>query len=148
MTIAEVSKRYEMSADTLRYYERIGLIPSVTRSKSGIRDYSEEDCRWVSFSKCMRNAGLPIESLIEYVGAVSAGRPDGTGAQEHPDRAARSAGAKGEADAGDAGPAEPENRPVRRYGPARRGRAQHSRGRIGSNTSTPHGWALDNVPRM
>jgi DNA-binding transcriptional MerR regulator len=67
MTIAEVSKKYDISADTLRYYERIGLIPKVTRNKSGIRDYSEKDCGWVSFIKCMRNAGIQIEALIEYV---------------------------------------------------------------------------------
>ncbi len=67
MNIAEVSRKFDLSQDTLRYYERIGLIPSVPRNKSGIRDYSEEDCRWVEFIKCMRNAGLPIEVLIEYV---------------------------------------------------------------------------------
>lgn len=67
MTIAEVSKKYDLTQDTLRYYERIGLIPEVNRSKSGIRDYTEEDCKWVEFIKCMRSAGLPIEVLIEYV---------------------------------------------------------------------------------
>lgn len=67
MTITEVSKKFDLSQDTLRYYERIGLIPSVNRNKSGIRDYTEEDCRWVEFVKCMRSAGLPIEVLIEYV---------------------------------------------------------------------------------
>lgn len=67
MTIAEVSKQYEMSADTLRYYERIGLIPPVPRSKSGIRDYDEESCGWIELMKCMRAAGVQIEALIEYV---------------------------------------------------------------------------------
>ncbi len=67
MTIAEVSKRFGLSQDTLRYYERIGLLPDVNRNKSGLRDYTEEDCKWVEFIKCMRNAGLPIEILIEYV---------------------------------------------------------------------------------
>ena len=67
MTITEVSEKYKLSQDTLRYYERIGLIPHVNRTKNGIRDYTEEDCRWVEFIKCMRNAGLPIEVLIEYV---------------------------------------------------------------------------------
>lgn len=67
MTIAEVSRQYGLSADTLRYYERIGLIPAVPRNKSGIRDYDEESCRWVEFIKCMRSAGLSIESLVEYV---------------------------------------------------------------------------------
>lgn len=73
MTITEVSQKYDISQDTLRYYERIGLIPRVNRNKSGIRDYAEEDCKWVEFIKCMRNAGLPIEILIEYVGLFQQG---------------------------------------------------------------------------
>lgn len=73
MTIAEVSRQYDISADTLRYYERIGLIPAVGRSKSGIRDYSENDCGWVEFIKCMRGAGLSIESLVEYVALFQQG---------------------------------------------------------------------------
>lgn len=73
MTIAEVSKQYGLSADTLRYYERIGLIPAVPRTKSGIRDYDEESCRWVEFIKCMRSAGLSIESLVEYVALFQQG---------------------------------------------------------------------------
>lgn len=67
MTIAEVSKKYDITQDTLRYYERIGLIPRVNRNKSGIRDFSKEDIRWVEFIKCMRSAGLPVETLMEYV---------------------------------------------------------------------------------
>lgn len=67
MTITEVSKIYNLTADTLRYYERIGLIPRVNRKESGVRDYTEEDCKWVEFIKCMRTSGLPIEVLIEYV---------------------------------------------------------------------------------
>ncbi len=67
MTITEVSKKFDLSQDTLRYYERIGLIPSVNRNKGGIRDYTDEDLKWIEFIKCMRGAGLPIEVLIEYV---------------------------------------------------------------------------------
>jgi DNA-binding transcriptional MerR regulator len=73
MKIAEVSERYALSSDTLRYYERIGLLPTVTRTESGIRDYSELDIRRVEFIKCMRGAGLPIEVLIDYVGLVQQG---------------------------------------------------------------------------
>jgi DNA-binding transcriptional MerR regulator len=73
MKIAEVSEQYGLSADTLRYYERVGLIPPVNRSESGIRDYNELDLRRVDFIKCMRSAGLPIEVLIEYVGLVQRG---------------------------------------------------------------------------
>ena len=72
MMIAEVSEKFGLSKDTLRYYERIGLIPGVNRN-SGIRDYTEEDCNWVEFIKCMRSAGLPIEVLIEYVGLFRQG---------------------------------------------------------------------------
>ena len=72
MMIAEVSKKFDLSKDTLRYYERIGLLPGVNRN-SGIRDYTEEDCNWVEFIKCMRSAGLPIEVLIEYIGLFQQG---------------------------------------------------------------------------
>ena len=67
MTIAEVAKRFDLTADTLRYYERMGLIPGVPRTAGGIRDYREEDCRWIGFIKCMRGAGLPVETLVKYV---------------------------------------------------------------------------------
>lgn len=73
MIIAEVSKMMDISADTLRYYERIGLIPPVKRTKSGIRDYGEKDLGWVSFAKCMRGAGISIEALIEYVSLFQQG---------------------------------------------------------------------------
>jgi DNA-binding transcriptional MerR regulator len=73
MKISEVSEQYELSADTLRYYERVGLIPTVNRTESGIRDYNEDDLKRVDFIKCMRSAGLPIEVLIEYVGLVAQG---------------------------------------------------------------------------
>lgn len=67
MTIAEVSRKYDISADTLRYYERIGLIPPVPRTRGGLRDYGEESCSWIQLMKCMRAAGVQIEALIEYV---------------------------------------------------------------------------------
>ena len=67
MTIKEVSEKYDISQDTLRYYERIGMIPPVTRTSSGIRNYQESDLGWVEHVICMRSAGLPVESIIEYV---------------------------------------------------------------------------------
>lgn len=73
MTITEVSKKYNISADTLRYYERIGLLPPVNRGSNGNRDYTEKDCMWVNFVKCMRSAGLSIEILIEYVSLFQKG---------------------------------------------------------------------------
>jgi len=73
MKIAEVSAQYGLSSDTLRYYERVGLIPPVNRNESGIRDYNELDLRRVDFIKCMRSAGLPVEVLIEYIALVQKG---------------------------------------------------------------------------
>lgn len=67
MTIKEVSEKYEISQDTLRYYERVGMIPPVTRTAGGIRNYTKEDLRWVELAQCMRSAGLPVEAMIEYV---------------------------------------------------------------------------------
>lgn len=73
MKITEVSKKFNLSQDTLRYYEKIGLIPPINRNKSGVREYTEEDCNWIEFIKCMRGAGLPIGVLIEYVGLFQQG---------------------------------------------------------------------------
>lgn len=67
MTISEVAKKYDMTPEGLRYYERIGLLPPVNRNKNGLRDFTQEDCNWIEFIRCMRGAGLPIEVLIEYV---------------------------------------------------------------------------------
>lgn len=67
MTIKEVSKRYDVTPDTLRYYERVGMIPPVHRTSGGIRDYTEEDLNWVGLALCMRNAGLPVEVMIDYL---------------------------------------------------------------------------------
>ena len=73
MTISEVSKKYGLSVDTLRYYEKAGLIPPVNRKENGIRDYTETDCGWVEFVKCMREAGLPIEVLTQYIALYAKG---------------------------------------------------------------------------
>ena len=67
MKISEVSKKYDISTDTLRYYEKAGLLPNVKKNSSGIRDYSDTDCNWVEFIKCMRSAGLPVEALKKYI---------------------------------------------------------------------------------
>jgi DNA-binding transcriptional MerR regulator len=73
MKIAEVSEKFGLSPDTLRYYERIGLLPTVTRTENGIRDFSELDIRRVEFIRCMRSAGLPIEVLIDYMQLIEQG---------------------------------------------------------------------------
>lgn len=73
MRISEISEECGVSVDTLRYYERIGLLPPVERKDSGIRDYSDLDVRRVNFIKCMRNAGLPVKVLTRYYKLVQQG---------------------------------------------------------------------------
>jgi DNA-binding transcriptional MerR regulator len=74
MTITQVADQFDVSVDTLRYYERIGLIPPVRRTGGGQRDYGENDIRWVEFIKCMRGAGVSIETLAEYVALFQKGK--------------------------------------------------------------------------
>ena len=73
LTIKEVSEKFNIPSETLRYYERVGVIPPVTRTASGIRNYQEEDLAWVENAKCFRAAGLSIEALIEYLKLYSEG---------------------------------------------------------------------------
>jgi DNA-binding transcriptional MerR regulator len=67
MKISEISQRYGLTPDTLRYYEKIGLIAPVPRNASGIRNYSEDEIKRIEFIKCMRRAGIPLQTLIEYI---------------------------------------------------------------------------------
>lgn len=74
MTIAEVGKKYQLTPDTLRYYEKIGLLQNVPRNANGIRNYDDKTCRRIEFIKCMRNAGVEIEILIEYMTLFEKGK--------------------------------------------------------------------------
>lgn len=74
MTIAEVSSKYGLTKDTLRYYEKIGLLTDVPRSPSKIRSYDEKTCRQIEFIKCMRDAGVEIDVLKEYMKQLSQGK--------------------------------------------------------------------------
>ena len=67
MTIKEVCEKYEITQDTLRYYERVGAIPEVNRTTGGIRDYTEENLKWVQNAICLRDAGVSVEAIAEYV---------------------------------------------------------------------------------
>lgn len=67
MNIKKVSEQLEITPDTIRYYERIGLVPPINRNKNGVRDFTNLDIQRLNFIKCMRHAGLSIESLHEYM---------------------------------------------------------------------------------
>ena len=67
MNIKEVSERLDIPKETLRYWENSGLIPEVPRNASGYRNYTENEIKWALFIKAMRNAGMSVESLIDFV---------------------------------------------------------------------------------
>ena len=66
MKIAEVSEKYGIPQDTLRYYEREGVIPAIKRGNGHIRDYTEEDCKAIQFAQCLKAAGFTVEDIVEY----------------------------------------------------------------------------------
>ncbi|BDM76043.1 MerR family transcriptional regulator [Lactococcus garvieae] len=66
MNIKKAAEMFDLSVDTLRYYERVGVIPPIHRNSSGYRDYTTNDLNWIYLAKSLRNAGLSVESLIEF----------------------------------------------------------------------------------
>ena len=66
-TIRDVARETGLSVHTLRYYERIGLIPPVERAESGHRRYRDKDIAWFEFLRKLRATGMPIRKVREYV---------------------------------------------------------------------------------
>jgi DNA-binding transcriptional MerR regulator len=73
MTISEVAAASGVTAHTLRYYERIGLISGVPRASSGHRRYGPEQLRWIEFLRRMHATGMPIRRMQQYARLVRAG---------------------------------------------------------------------------
>lgn len=67
MTIKEAAQRTGISVDNLRYYERIGLVPEVPRTQSGIRNYDEMAISWIEFAMRFKKAGVSLEAIREYI---------------------------------------------------------------------------------
>ena len=67
MTIKEAAKKTGISIDNLRYYERIGLVPEVPRTQSGIRNYDEMAIHWIEFAMRFKKAGVSLEAIREYI---------------------------------------------------------------------------------
>jgi DNA-binding transcriptional MerR regulator len=66
-SIAEVAKKTHLTPHTLRYYEKEGLLPFVDRSDSGNRDFKEKDLEWLELICCLKNTGMPIKQIKEYI---------------------------------------------------------------------------------
>lgn len=82
LTIAEVARRTGLTADTLRYYERIGLIAAVPRAPGGQRRYASADLDWLAFLLRLRETGMPIQGMQAFARLRSQGTPvSGSGAR-------------------------------------------------------------------
>jgi DNA-binding transcriptional MerR regulator len=78
-TIQDASSETGVSRDTLRYYERIGILPGIARSKSGHRRFSDDDMGWIKLVQCLRATGMPLEDLHRYAELMQQG--DSTAAE-------------------------------------------------------------------
>ncbi|MBO0441089.1 MerR family transcriptional regulator [Candidatus Enterococcus ikei] len=66
MNSKEAAEMFGLTTDTVRYYERVGVIPPIKRDKNGYRVYTTRDLNWIYLAKSLRHAGVSIESLIEF----------------------------------------------------------------------------------
>ncbi|MDA9471315.1 MerR family transcriptional regulator [Enterococcus sp. 5H] len=66
MNSKQVAEMFDLTTDTIRYYERVGVIPAIKRDKNGYRVYTKRDLNWIFLAKSLRRAGVSIESLIEF----------------------------------------------------------------------------------
>ncbi|AWN66473.1 MULTISPECIES: MerR family transcriptional regulator [Lactococcus] len=76
MNIKKAAELSGIKTDNIRYYERIGLIPKITRTESGIRNFTEANIRTLKFVKHMRDAGVQVEPLTRYMALVNEGNPE------------------------------------------------------------------------
>jgi DNA-binding transcriptional MerR regulator len=76
LTISDAARASGVSAHTLRYYERAGLLDPVDRAASGHRRYAEEDLARIQFLTKLRSTGMPIRQIREYAELMRGG--DGT----------------------------------------------------------------------
>jgi DNA-binding transcriptional MerR regulator len=73
LSIDATAERTGISRHTLRYYERIGLLPPVTRASSGHRRYTDDDLGWILFLTLLRETGMPIRDMQRFVDLTRAG---------------------------------------------------------------------------
>ncbi len=66
-TIKQISEKTKLTEHTIRYYDREGLIPFITRTQSGIRQFSEDDLEWINLICCLRNSGMPLQEIKEFM---------------------------------------------------------------------------------
>jgi len=68
---SEVAEKLTLTKDTLRYYEKEGLLPLITRNHSGHREYSESDIEWIFLIRCLRDTDMPIAQIKQYISLLT-----------------------------------------------------------------------------
>lgn len=72
-TVGEAAAQSGFSVDTLRYYERLGLLTDVDRTAGGRRRYTTDDLGWLALVSCLRGTGMPVREMQEFAELVRAG---------------------------------------------------------------------------
>jgi len=72
-TASEVAKKLSVSKDTLRYYEKEDLLPTISRNLSGHRTYTQDDIEWIYLVRCLRDTDMPISKIKQYVSLLKNG---------------------------------------------------------------------------
>ncbi|MFI6499071.1 MerR family transcriptional regulator [Nonomuraea typhae] len=72
-TPAEVVEETGFSLDTLRYYEKIGLLVDIERNAAGQRRFSQADVGWLGLIRCLRDTGMPIAEMLRFAELVRQG---------------------------------------------------------------------------
>ncbi len=65
-TVSEIKEKTGLSGDTIRYYERDGLLFDILRLPNGHRRYTEQDLEWIRFIVCLKSTGMPLKKIILY----------------------------------------------------------------------------------
>ncbi|MSD83900.1 MerR family DNA-binding transcriptional regulator [Lactobacillus curvatus] len=73
MNIKEAAKLTDLTSNTIRYYERIGVVPAIPRDQNGNRIFGNLEIQWLEFSRDLRHAGVHVETIIDYVQLVAQG---------------------------------------------------------------------------
>ena len=72
-TIGDISEMFSITADTLRYYEKTGVIPPIKRDENGRRVFSEDDIKWLGFVNCLKLTEMPLDNIRKYLELLKSG---------------------------------------------------------------------------
>ncbi|MEG0373181.1 MAG: MerR family transcriptional regulator, partial [Enterococcus sp.] len=65
--IGEISERYGISQDTLRYYDKAGLLPFVKKNSAGRREFTEDDLGYIEVIDCLKRSGIAVKEIAKFM---------------------------------------------------------------------------------